>query len=313
MRGPYKTAPTPGTIADLIQRFRRSPTYNGWAETTRRANERYLGALMVANGRKMVAEVRRGDIVSMRDELADVPNTANSWLKCVKLLFGYAVEIDLLDFSPAATVKKLAVPNPDGFRTWRDDEIQKYLDHHAPGTLAHLVMTMAVCTAAARCDLVQLGPANVRGDRLVYRRQKLRGRPAPEINIPILPLLAEALALLPPGRETFLAVQGGERRSEKSLGGDFAAWVKAAGLNGRDEYGRTLSLHGLRKAMARRLAEAGATPQSIMATLGHASIAMAARYSAAYDRARAADVGMEKLAAAETAPPKVVRIRRKKK
>lgn len=302
--------PAAGTIADLIMKFRRAPTYNGWAESTRKANERYLSALMRENSRKLVAEVRRGDIVMMRDELADVPNTANSWLKCMKGLFGYAVEIEMIEFSPAATVKKLAIPNPDGFRTWRDDEIDQYFEHHKLGTMAHLVMTLAVYTAAARCDLVLLGPANVKDGRLRYRRKKMRGKPMPEVDIRILPPLEEALALTRPGL-TFLATALGVQRSEKSLGGDFAKWVGDAGLGNRNDYGKTLSLHGLRKAMARRLAEAGATPQEIMSILGHKTVAMAMHYSDAYDRSRAANAGLDKLSAGEELASKVVSIRRK--
>ena len=81
-------------------------------------------------------------------------------------------------------------------------------------------------------------------------------------------------------------------------------------VGGMDERGLSLSLHGLRKALARRLAEAGATPQSIMAVMGHSTIAMAAHYSAAYDRGRAADMGLEKLGSATESP--VVRLERKR-
>lgn len=308
-RGPYKARPTEGTVADLIVRFRGSPQYRGWQPTTKQAAERVLSAFMLANGRNMVGDLRRGHIVSMRDELADRSSAANHWLKIVNVLLNYAVEIEMVTANVAATVQKLTVPNPDGHRTWREDEIATFLSHHGPGTLPRRVFLLALCTGAARCDLVRLGPGNLRGDRIVYRRMKMRGKPAPEVNIPILRELAEELAALPP-RPTFLHTIRGRARSEKSLGGDFAEWVREAGLDAADERGRTLGLHGLRKAMARRLAEAGATPQSIMAVLGHSTIAMAAHYSAAYDRSRAADAGLAKLGEAPDSP--VVRLERKR-
>ena len=184
------------------------------------------------------------------------------------------------------------------------------------------MFVLALCTGAARCDLVRLGPGNIRGGRLVYRRQKMRGKPAPLVDIPLLPELAAEIAALPQ-RPTFLQTERGKTsrpRSEKSLGGDFTRWVAEAGLltldergrivGGMDEHGLSLSLHGLRKALARRLAEAGATPQSIMAVMGHSTIAMAAHYSAAYDRGRAADMGLEKLGSATESP--VVRLERKR-
>ncbi len=308
-RGPYKIRPAEGTVADLIMRFRASPQYRNWQISTASAAERVLAAFLRENGRNMVAELRRGHIVAMRDELADRPSAANHWLKIVNVLLNYAVEIEMVAANVAATVKKLTVPNPDGHRTWREDEIAAYLEHHEPGTLARLVFVLALCTGAARCDLVRLGPGNIRGGRLVYRRQKMRGKPAPLVDIPVLPELAEALAILPP-RATYLETAQGRPRSEKALGGDFAKWVAEAGLSALDAHGLTLGLHGLRKALARRLAEAGATPQSIMAVLGHSTMAMAVHYSSAYDRARSADDGLAKLGSAPDSP--VVRLERKR-
>lgn len=308
-RGPYRRRPEPGTVADLVMRFRGSPRSLAWAAATSRARERVLGAFLRENGRVMVADIRRGHIVAMRDELAATPSAANAWLKAIRILLAYAVEIEMVAANVAADVARLETPNPDGHRTWRDDEIAAYEAAHAPGTLARRVMTLALYTGAARADLVALGPGNVADGRLRYRRRKARGRAAPTIDIPVLPALAAELELAPPGM-TFLETAFGRARSAKGLGGDFAAWVAAAGLDGADEHGRTLGLHGLRKAMGRRLAEAGASPAEIMSVLGHLTIAMAAHYSAAYDRAKAADSGLGKIAAGRGAT--VVRLERKR-
>jgi integrase len=54
---------------------------------------------------------------------------------------------------------------------------------------------------------------------------------------------------------------------------------------------RGLSFHGLRKASAARLAEAGASANEIMAVTGHQTVSEVTRYTAAADqrgRARAA-------------------------
>ena len=55
--------------------------------------------------------------------------------------------------------------------------------------------------------------------------------------------------------------------------------------------------HGLRKAGARRLAEAGATEFEVMAFLGHGTAREASRYFAAANRASLADSGLAKLGA----------------
>ena len=57
---------------------------------------------------------------------------------------------------------------------------------------------------------------------------------------------------------------------------------------------RHCSAHGLRKAAARRLAEAGCTEHEIAAITGHASLREVARYTRAADQRRLADAAMKK-------------------
>jgi integrase len=54
------------------------------------------------------------------------------------------------------------------------------------------------------------------------------------------------------------------------------------------------SAHGLRKATARRLAEAGCTMHEIAAITGHASLSEVQRYTKAADQARLARAAMDK-------------------
>ena len=73
----------------------------------------------------------------------------------------------------------------------------------------------------------------------------------------------------------------------ETQGNGFRDQCNAAGVSG--------SLHGLRKAGATRLANAGATPDEIRAFLAHETNAQGATYTKAADRARLGDSGMEKL------------------
>lgn len=314
-RGPYKARVEPGSVADLVAQFRRSPRFMAYAASTRTQRDRILSDLVTFNGRRMVAELRRGDIIAMRDSLAfkedkrGGPDAANNWLKVIKLVLAYGADLEMVPMNVAADVPKLETPNPDGHRTWREDEIDAYLAFHDdPHEIEHRVFVLALCTGAARVDLPQLGWLNVRGDRFVYRRQKTRRKTQIVVDIPILPQLAAVLATIPHDQPTFLETRFGIR-SEKTLTTTFRRWVDAAELGNEDENGKRLTLHGLRKALARRLAEAGATPQSLMAVLGHATITQAAHYSKAYDRARSADAGMARLG--EPMETNVVRMEKK--
>jgi len=58
---------------------------------------------------------------------------------------------------------------------------------------------------------------------------------------------------------------------------------------------RNCSAHGLRKAAARRLAEAGCTEHEIAAITGHASLREVQRYTKAADQKRLAAAAMQKV------------------
>ena len=112
-----------------------------------------------------------------------------------------------------------------------------------------------------------------------------------EVDLPILPELAEELAQLPPDQMMVLAhgTQGKEYTPE-SFGNWFRERCVEAGLP-------HCTAHGLRKAGARRLAEHGATEFEIMSFLAHAGAREASGYVAAANRARLTSSGIAKLGA----------------
>jgi integrase len=61
--------------------------------------------------------------------------------------------------------------------------------------------------------------------------------------------------------------------------------------------------HGVRKAAARRLAEAGCTPNEIMAITGHRTLKEVERYTADASRTGMADVAMAKVVGMKTEHP----------
>jgi integrase len=95
------------------------------------------------------------------------------------------------------------------------------------------------------------------------------------------------LADLPDDRP-FLATAYGKARSPEGLGNKMREWCDQAGLS-------NCTAHGLRKACARRLAEAGATAHEIMAVTGHKTLAEVQRYTESAMREGLADVAHAKL------------------
>lgn len=303
-RGPYRSKPPAGSVADLILRYRQSPRVLGWAPATRRKNDKILGDFMAENGVALVADLRRGDLIAMRDSMARTPSEANNWMKVIRGLLDYATDIEVIQHNPGARIKRLPVPNPDGFRTWREDEIAAFLAYWPKDTLPHLTLVLTICTGASRADLVRLGWHSISDNRISYRRQKTGAL----VTLPILPDLDDVLVLIPPGRMTFLETRAGTVRSPTALAGQLAEWLAKAGLWDSDEHGHHLSLHGLRKSLGVRMANAGCRPEEIMAVLGHSDSKSAAVYTKKFDRAAAADRAADALAS--LAPSNVRRMAR---
>ena len=126
---------------------------------------------------------------------------------------------------------------------------------------------MLLGTGASRQDAVALTRANIRGGRIAFRR----GKTGEAVDLPILSELARELALLPSTQMVLLARNDGVKGyAVESFGILFRRWCNEVGLPG-------CSAHGLRKAGARRLAEAGATEFEVMSFLGHATAREASR------------------------------------
>ena len=185
------------------------------------------------------------------------------------------------------TVKPLKVRSK-GFHTWTEEEIEMFYAKHEFGTVAHTAMTLMLYTGAARADVVKLGRGNVDGDRIRYRRQKTEDDGGVLIDIPIHPQLRLVLDALPKDTFTFLETRGGKSRSPNGFGNKMRDWCDQAGLP-------NCTSHGLRKAIARRLAEAGAPPHEIMAVTGHSTLAEVNCYTRDANRPNMADGAMKRL------------------
>ncbi len=94
-----------------------------------------------------------------------------------------------------------------------------------------------------------------------------------------LAMLHQAIEAHDKGQTTFIYTHRGARRSSKSVSQWFSATAKAAGIEER-------TAHGLRKARAIALAEAGGTSPQIGAWTGHDTLSEIERYIRKFDKRR---------------------------
>jgi integrase len=122
-----------------------------------------------------------------------------------------------------------------------------------------------------------MGYQHVKGSQIAVRQEKTDTL----LLIPVHPELAVALAAVPNANMTFLLTGQGAPFTAAGFGNWFRDRCNEAGLP-------QCSAHGLRKAAATRLANAGCSIDQIKAITGHKSLSEVARYTAAADQVRLA-------------------------
>ncbi len=96
------------------------------------------------------------------------------------------------------------------------------------------------------------------------------------------PELQQVLDATPCKHLTFITTKSERPFSGEDFSKQFRAWCDAAGLPTR------CSAHGLRKAVARRLAKKGASAHQIAAITGHKTLSEVQRYANAANQAKLA-------------------------
>ena len=259
---------TKSTYRNIIERFCR--------ETDQEGNE---------YGDKGAATIRREHVVKLMALRADKPESANGLRKALRALMLHAVELDLRADDPTRDVKAIRVKS-DGYHSWTDAEIDQFEQKHPVGTRARFALALLLYTGQRRSDVVLMGRQHIREGMLHIRQVKT----VTLLTIPIDPVLDAIIADTPSDHLTFLTTAFGKPFTAAGFGNWFREKCNAANLP-------HCSAHGLRKAAARRLAEAGCTVHEIGAITGHASLREIVRYTKAADQKRLAVAAMKKVKA----------------
>jgi len=286
-----------GTFNAVLLRFYASPYYRRLDGSTKKWQRRALDWVSDKHGAKKIADMQPRHIRKLRDEKADTPGAANHLIKALRALFNWAFEEDLVGANPTLGVKRVAyAKNPH--HTWTQAEVAQYEAKHGPESKARLAMLLLLFTAGRREDAVRLGRDNIvatlKGERMVFNQAKNEHRKPIRVDIPLHPELAAAIEGAEHGRP-FLRSDWGKDFSPAGFGNRFRDWCDEASLP-------HCSAHGLRKAAAARLVEAGCSVHEVMAITGHQSVEEVERYTREYSRPMVADRAMKRLiSAAESA------------
>jgi integrase len=276
----------PRSMNALVAIYYASPEFKSLRPSTAKVYRNILERLREKYGDHDAAGMKVRNVRNLVAEKAATPDAANRLLGLISILMEHAIAEGWREDNPAFGVKRIK-HRSGGFATWDESDIEVYRARYALGTRERLVLEVALGTALRRGDLVRLGWRHVVNGKIVIKQNKTGAA----VTVPIVRELRAALDLCPRDRLTFIAGAGGRPLGAESLGAEFRECLRAAGLPNR------LSLHGLRKAAARRLAEAGCTPHEIMAVTGHKTLSEVERYCAEAEKTRLAASGMGKMVA----------------
>lgn len=273
-------APQPApsdTIRSLVEHYYRSAKYQSLAPRTRRVRRQILDRFCENknDGQKPFALLEPQHLMARRDAMLDRPEAANGMIKALRQVFDVAVEYRLHDRNPAAMVKYVESFS-EGHKAWDVKDIEAFERCHPVGSTARLAMSLALYTGQRRGDLIVLGPKNLKTqdgrEGLEFTQEKNGKRKPVKLWIPIADELQDILSSSSLGEKAFIQTKFGRPFSSDGFGNRFRKWCEEAGLQG-------LSIHGLRKSAAARLAETGCTEQEIMAITGHSTSKEVIRYT----------------------------------
>lgn len=277
----------PGTINALIVEYYSSASFQSLAPITKSTYKNIIETIRQQHGDKRVAKLEREHVRKMHDARVAKPSAANNYLDTLRLLMRFAVKIGWRNDDPTAGVDRVRTGSA-GFHSWTEAEISSYETRHPIGTKARLAFDLLLWTGQRRSDVVRMGRQHVASGMIRVRQQKT----GTELEIPVHDALARSLTTTPNEHLNFLTTAYGKPFTAAGFGNWFRERCDEAGLP------KDCAAHGLRKAAARRLAEAGCTAHEIMAITGHRTLAEAERYTRAADQKHGARAALRKLAEA---------------
>lgn len=279
------TRTAPGSMAALVASWYGSADFRGLSPASQINYRRILTAFLNDHGGKLVTDLEGRHVRALLDAKAETPAAANRLLSLLKLLMRHAIERAWRVDDPTLYVRRLRYKS-DGFATWSEEDIGRFEARWALGTRARLALALLLYTGQRRGDVIPMGRQHMRGNAIDVRQNKTGER----LTIPVHPALRAAIDAHPAGQLTFLVTQTGKPFAS---GNAFYNWfidcARKAGI------APGLSPHGLRKAAARRLAEAGCTPHQIASVTGHATLKEIERYTKAANQEELAKVAMSRI------------------
>jgi len=273
-----------GTWAWLCREYLNSPDFKRECkDSTQRVRRGILESTFiepvdpadpsVTFGDMPIVHLTKKNIRILRDRKGDMHSAANNRLKAIRAVFKYGAKAheDIVLSNPARDVDRIQL-NSEGHYTWTVEDIEKFRQRHAPGSMARRALSVLMYTGVRRSDIVGLGRQLVKDGILTYKMTKGRKTKQPKImRVPVLPELADELTRGDQNHLTWITTSRGKPFTIAGFGNWFRERCDEADLP-------QCSAHGVRKAGACIAAENGASDAQLQAIFGWDTAKQAAEY-----------------------------------
>jgi integrase len=262
------------TFNDLAAAFFSSTDFHNLRPSTQKNYRSSLRWFLKHFGTGNVPTFTYDMACAIIEDMSDRPVAANKLLKRLRQMMKLAKRKGWIEKDPT---EGISYYKEGEIHTWTADEHKRFMDYWQPGTMPRLAYMAHLHTAQRRSDVVNLPMPKAREDgfRLVQVKTGVK------LHLPCPMVLWEEIQRHD-RRVMLIETSFGKPFTSNGYGNWFRERCRDAGMPER------CSSHGLRKAAATELAEAGCSAKEIQAVTGHASLKEVERYTRAADQARLA-------------------------
>jgi integrase len=275
-----------GSVSAAIVAYYTSLEFRSLTGGTPAMRRAILERFRARHGDKPIALLPQKTIAIALSQMG--PFAARNWLKAIRHLMQFAVTQGMREDDPTQGIRLPRVKST-GIYSWEEADIAAYEVAHPIGSKARLALALPLYTAQRRSDVIRMGRQHIRAGVVTVRQQKT----GVTLAIPVHSDLQAIIDATAGDHLTLLVTKTGKPYAPNDFSEQFREWCDAAGLP------KECSVHGLRKAACRRLAEAGCSASEIGAISGHATLSELQRYTKAADQAHMARKAMARQQTAE--------------
>lgn len=231
-----------GTLAWLWDRYTDSLAFSQLRAATRTKKTNSMKRILARTPDARLLEITSAVIKEGIDARKDKPNVARDFLETLRSVFQWGLQAELVSADPTQGIETPRDTASKGFHVWTEKECQRFEARWPRGTWERRVFDVLLYTGLRRGDAVRVTQEHIKDGLIVMPTEKT-GEVA---CIPILPPLAEALQYGPSDGVHLIVGKSGRPMTKESFGNLFRKACDEAGVPG--------AAHGLRKAMANRVA-----------------------------------------------------------